>query len=251
MKKIFIAQTCFLLIIAILAITTSCRKESTVKKLQYRINKAWLFDNSPSYPFSAIYQFMYDTNGRPSEIGVFSGVDAYTKSISYQSNIVTTLTTTGSGDFAGKRIITYNLNKIASIKNFNNAAETIWSNIDIIYDINGGLMKEISTYSNSSMSSTTNYTVANGDITRVFNSTGTIEYDYYTDKPVEQGDYFWFMSVTKYGVGDYLKSSHLPKSIFSPANNSIYTFIYDRNDKGLITKITIGTIVIEYEYEVY
>jgi hypothetical protein len=226
--------------VLILGITVSfsgCKKnDDTVKKPVCRFLTETIVGTGPSLRFS------YNNDGKVSRIVVNNGtVHAFT----YEGNI-TTIITVDSGAFRSRAIVTNNDAGLATnVRTEQDAAGTVWSNTKLEY--NGEeLAKSTNTSSTGSTPTITTYSWSNGNLVSETSGSGTINYEYYTDKLWQMGDYWSFVeSIEGFEI---VRNKNLLKSL--PTNTLLtYDFGLDGNITSL--KINSGSSVnfIDYEYE--
>lgn len=244
MKELFSKRQVMLASFIIL-FAASCKKEN-INNQQCRIVTAVYTDGSTS----EIYNITYNSSKKPSMITASSGSNSSIRTITYSGNTITSTNPDGSST-----LVTLNSNNtIDNIQEFTNASSTDWYNTKIVYDLNGTPLKELFSYARGSSIQTTIYTVSNGDIVSTYDGIETDTYEFYSDKPYQQGDFFgFFLSFLQYGVEGYRKSTHLSKSLLSAGNSTPAEITYEMNDKGMISKVSILNITnpftITYQYE--
>lgn len=150
---------------------------------------------------------------------------------SYSGNTVTILTK-DDGSFDGRKILTLNSDGLpVNVRGDYNEAGTEWYNDAFEYNGKEVSKKVESDYSTSA-TATINYTWADGNLQKEQSgSYGTTTYQYYTDKTIRDGDYFYYEQLLSDGY-QFVLNKHLLKSSVSnsaPADN--YTYTFDADEK--------------------
>ena len=224
------------LIFGITGIFSGCKKDDNNFKKQ----KCWIATETIVGTGPAI-RFSYNSDGKVSRVVLDNGVvQAYT----YDGSI-TTILTVDSGAFDSRTIIAKNAAGLATnVRNEFDDAGTSWSNTK--YEYNGEeLVKSTNTRSSGGTPEISNFSWSNGNLVTENPGSGPITYDYYTDKPRQNGDYFAFVeSIQGFEI---VRNKNLLKSI-SPNVLFTYDFAPDGNISTL--KISGGSSVnfIDYEY---
>lgn len=233
-------------VLAALAITTaaSCKKKDDSPTCRI-ITATDVYTNSGTTTTSTL-NYTYNNDGQISTLTLSDGTTTTQKIYNYNGNTIIVNSTQG-GSFSGRDSVTLNSNgRVTNFRHFSNSSGTNWYNFSYEFDGNGALLKSIYTLSSGGSPSTTTFTSSNGDLAT--GSDGSV-YGYYTDKPYQQGDYFYFIFLINYGA-EIVKNAHLLKSITT--SGSIRNCTYDFTD-GRISKMTVtGTSsidVVTYQYQ--
>src|SRR5690242_6758617 len=176
MKTIRLATLASLLMILAFP---ACKKDKDEKKKP----TCRIITITPS-PSGSSFNISYNTEGKISTIS--SGNDVTT--FAYSGNTVIGTTTT-SGTFSSKKIITLNSSGLATnVKTEYNTTGTNWSND--VYEYSGTeLIKATNTSSSGGTPSVSTVTWSNGNMVSVTSGSSVSTIDYFTDKPAQQGDY--------------------------------------------------------------
>ncbi|MEO8406220.1 MAG: hypothetical protein ABI480_16545 [Chitinophagaceae bacterium] len=231
MKSLF--TVCLL---AVMVITfNGCKKNHDDKKRNCRIITATPIPGGDGYIFT------YGADGKLSSASLGPSFIQY-------ANTGTTkiVTTTTSGQFVSKVIIINNAAGLAlNVRTEFNPAGTNWTNT--VYEYTGEeLKKSTTTDSSGTTSSVTDYVWVNHNMVTggTAGSTPTT-FDYFLDKPHQQGDFF-FLLQTLQGYEIYR-----PKNLLKEFGGS--TFTYDFNADGNISLLGVisggNTTFLQYQYQ--
>lgn len=233
MKTIRLTTLTSLLMILAFA---SCKKDKDEKKKP----NCRIITITPSTSGNS-FNISYNSEGKISSISTGNDVTTF----AYSGNTIIGTTTT-SGTFSSKKIITLNSNGLATnVKTEFNAAGTNWSND--LYEYSGTeLIKATSTSSSGGTPSVSTLTWSNGNLTSITSGSSVSTIDYYTDKPAQEGDYLDIAQLV--GGFQIYKTKNAIKSLFS--GSSITSFDYNFDGDGKITALTAsGGSNITYTYQ--
>jgi len=187
------------------------------------------------------FNISYNSEGKTSTISTGNDVTTF----AYSGNTIIGTTTT-SGTFSSKKIITVNSNGLATnVKTEFNSSGTNWSND--VYEYSGTeLIKSTSTSSSGGTPSVSTITWSNGNLISVTSGSSVSTVDYYTDKPAQTGDYLNIAQLV--GGFQIYKTKNAIKSLLS--GSSITSFDYNFDGDGKITALTAtGGSNITYSYQ--
>lgn len=214
----------------------ACKKDKDEKKKP----TCRIITITPS-PSGTAFNISYNSEGKISTLS--SGNDVTT--FAYSGNNVIGTTTT-SGTFSAKKIITLNANGLATnVKTEFNASGTNWSND--VYEYSGTeLIKATSTSSGGGTPSVSTVTWSNGNLVSITSGSSVSTVDYYTDKPAQEGDYLDIAQLV--GGFQIYRTKNAIKSLFS--GSTITSFDYNFDTDGKITSLTAtGGSNITYSYQ--
>ncbi|MBC7936857.1 MAG: hypothetical protein H7Y86_16030 [Rhizobacter sp.] len=183
----------------------------------------------------------YNTEGKISNITTGNTVTTY----AYSGNNAVATTTT-SGTFDSKRIITSNSNGLTiNMRTENDMAGTSWSNLAFEYS-GTELIKQTSTSSSGGTPDITTVTWTGGNPTTITSGANVQTVEYYTDKPSQTGDY-WDIAQTLQGYR-IIKAKNPIKSLFAGGSISNLDYVFDGDGK-IITLNATGASNITYNYQ--
>lgn len=183
----------------------------------------------------------YNDDGRIATMTSGSSVTTY----SYSGNNAVATTTT-SGTFSSKLIVTANPNGLAAnVRTETNESGTSWSNL--AFDYSGTeLIKQTSTSSSGGAASIITVAWSGGNPTTITSEGNVQTVEYYTDKPSQTGDY-WDIAQTTQGYR-IIKAKNPIKSIFD--GGSITNLAYTFDGDGKITSLNAtGASTLTYNYQ--
>ena len=187
------------------------------------------------------FNISYNSDGKISTISTGSDITSFAYS---GSTIIAT--TTNSGTFGSKKIITLNANGMATnVKTEFNASGTDWSND--VYEYSGTeLIKATTTSSSGGAPNVSTVTWSNGNLVSISSGSGVSTLDYFTDKPAQTGDY---LSLAQLVAGYQIyKTKNAIKSLFSGSTITSFDYSFDGDNK--ITSLTAtGGSNITYSYQ--
>jgi hypothetical protein len=228
---------------AVIYLTLNSCKKSVDKNASCRIVTAVQVLGSNTYTFN----ITYNNEGKISTLEA-SGALTMSKVFTYSGNTIM-INSTQSGSFHRRDSITLNAKgKPLNIRQYSNAAGTVWLNYAMEY--NGDILLKYIETSSSNPSKTITITTTNGNATTVQLPGATFTLEYHTDKNVQRGDWLEFASLTEYGVNIY-PHKNLVKTI-DQGTGTITNYNYEFNSDGLISKVigTSGasTTTVTYQY---
>lgn len=196
-------------------------------------------------------RFSYDDSGR---VKTISQSGNYVTHFDYYNNIILA-TETRNDSITNKRILTIGSNDMMSTlfeESYNDGMPK-WNYTSYIY--NGRELKGTTTItSNSSIPEQSILAWKKGNFVseKVSDNSGEVKFEYYPDKTVQSGDYWYINLLATMGTGDKLyQNKNLVKGIRS--NNSVANISYQFDESGKIismTKTAENTDKIwKYEYE--
>jgi hypothetical protein len=187
------------------------------------------------------FNFTYNSDGTVSTMS--SGTDITT--FAYGGNTVIA-TTTSSGTFSSKKIVTTNANGMATnIRTEHNMSGTDWNNDALEYS-GTQLIKSTSTSSSGGTPSVSTYSWTNGNMVSSTSGSSVTTIDYFTDKSAQEGDYLHIAQLVA-GYEIY-RTKNAIKSITS--GSSITSFSYSYDGDGKITSLSAtGSSAIIYTYQ--
>lgn len=230
--------------IIICIVLVSCKK-STGKNGGCRIVTATEEVAGTTY----IYNVSYNNEGKIAAM-VTSGGSTLTRVFTYKGNTII-VDATFSGTFFYRDSITLNdRGKMINERRFYNTAGTNWTNLAMEY--NGDVLLKYNKNTSSSLPiETTLITVTDGNTTKVQGPSSTINYEYWTDKNIQQGEYLEFFAVLELGVNLYPHKNLLKTIDFGGGNT--HNFTYEFNPDGQISTVTningTFTNVVTYQYQ--
>lgn len=221
---------------ALICIGFAFCKKSTDGKPKCRIIKATEEYNGGSL----ITNIKYYLDGKISEVSNNAAPGIH-KKFTYSGNNIRIITSTG-GAFLLRDSITLNSNgNISNMRRFDTETGDHWANYSMEYS--GDLLVKYSiTYNFSPSTYTFIITQTAGNVTKVVAPAGPVNYEYYTDKDVQPGDYLRFQYETSYGVNFFPQKNLVSVTDFGGPD--IYYYTYEFNENGLISTIL-------YEYGIY
>jgi hypothetical protein len=183
----------------------------------------------------------YNSEGKISTIS--SGTSVTTFAYSGTTAIGTT---TNSGTFSRKIIVTNNADGLATnIRTETNQAGTIWSNLAMEYS-GTELIKQTSTNSTGGAPDVTTVAWTNGNPTTITSGASIQTVEYYTNEPSQTGDY-WDIAQTLQGYR-IIKAKNPIKSILSGGSISSLDYVYDGDGKIISLNVT-GASTLTYNYQ--
>ncbi|MBS1597887.1 MAG: hypothetical protein JST75_06660 [Bacteroidetes bacterium] len=202
----------------------ACKKNND-KKPDCKINSI----TSPNSPGQQ-NTFSYDANGKLSR---FISAGNFT-SYSYSGN-TTTVTALDSGKFSSRTTIVSNDAGLAiDVRTEGDEAGTQWTNG--YYEYNGDeLIKSTTTSSGGGAAVVTTYTWSNHNMVSSLTDTTTTIFGYYTDKPVQNGDYFRLVQLIQ-GY-EIVRNKNLLKSV----SGSILAYDFGKDGNISTLSVTSGT----------
>ncbi|NII28481.1 hypothetical protein HB364_25585 [Pseudoflavitalea sp. X16] len=158
------------------------------------------------------------------------------RTFSYSSNTAI-VNETLSGSFSYKRMITLNSNGLVSnVKMEKNLSGTEWENT--VYEYSGTqLIKITTTKSTGGTPSVETFEWANGNLVKHQYSGNTTTYEYHTDKPSGDGDFFHHLQYANYGFF-FIKTKNLVKSFSNPTYIATLDHSFDNASKISSVKVT-------------
>jgi hypothetical protein len=235
----------FFAIVAICLSLNACKKEGTDKNASCRIVTVTEVNGS----VNNVYNLTYNNDGKISTL-VSSGSSTLNKVYTYSGNTMI-INVTNAGAFYSRDSITLNdKGRPLNIRQYRNMAGTDWENYALEY--NGDLLlKYIQSNETGAGSTTVTVTTTNGNTTKVVQGATTVDFEYFTDKNVQRGDYLELAGLLQYGVNIY-PHKNLIKAL-DIQGGDITNFNYEFGDDGLITKVTgtsgANTSTITYQYQ--
>lgn len=229
-----------LLITALLSISSGCRKD--------KANKPACNISRLTTPAGKEIRITYNVEGNYAKIE--NGQSGETSMVTYSpGSILYTITKASTGALLRKStIILNNSGMAASLKQEQyDAAGTLTSQTNTAYEYDGTAVIK-STYSLSGSPGTIIYTYGwtNGNMTSSYSATNAGSFEYYTDKPAQQGDWFSVINLITGGF-DYtrvIKNKNLMKNYFG----SLLSYRFDA--EGKIDAIyQDGDLLYDLEYE--
>ena len=190
------------------------------------------------------YRFVYDNLGRVSKI-------YYTTNDISQTNTISNLT------YAGDTI----LDKITfindALKELDTFITDLHGHITTTY-INGRILNyayygDLLTRIDSPGGAFSNFTSYNGNFTASISSLGAAfngQYTYFTDRPNRMGDYFYLISMFRYGVNLFQNQS-LVNTITIPGSTTTATYVIDGDSKVTQTTAIVQDTSGYYHTDVY
>jgi len=232
----------FFLIAALITICTGCKKDKAEKpgcRISKIINAA-----------GGEIKITYNVEGKYAKIE--NAISNTTITPAYSpGSIICTVVNSSTAEVRQKITVLLNNSGMASSirRESYNSAGTITSWANNLCEYSGTeLIKD--TYTSSSGSSTTGISTfgwTNGNLTSIHEGNSvTSVFEYYTDKPIQQGDYFSILGliVTGFDYSLYRKNKNLLKT---QTNNQ---YVYGFNAEGKINAIyENGNLLYFLEYE--
>lgn len=225
--KIMQMKLYLLLVTALITISVGCKKDKN-EEPACRINR--LIDR-----FGKEIKVTYNADGKYAKIENthYDG----TVTTSYSSNsIVITRVTTSTGTRKSKSTLLLNSSgMVYALRDeyYNTSGTNVKSSVENEFEYSGSqLIKSITVDSFNSQQSistkTTNYTWSGGNLISAVTGTFMEKYEYYADKPFQQGD---MQSVYRlfrgYDINLIIKNKNLTKSV----NSGQYTYDFDAEGK--------------------
>ena len=223
------------LVFATTGIFTACKKSNDQKKA-CKILDASINGGSDIF-------ISYNNDGRISQASV--GIRSiYT--FSYKGDTVIVLNT-DSGVFQSRTIYANNSAGLATWQRTEYDKEgTNWNVVK--YEYNGEeLSKATSTNSSGGSPTVNTYTWFDHNMVSQVSGSNTILYDYYTDKPIQSGDYFSFTQLIQ--GAEMIRNKNLIKSVTGSTLN--YAFDSDGNISSLEIVGANSVSVLNYNYQCY
>lgn len=197
---------------------------------------------------SSIIILSYTADGKLSSVQS-SGSSTYTKTFTYPaSNAINIVEKDGSNTVTYTYDVTLNgSGKITSIIEKNGSGVLSYTTT-ISYDANGNASSITNTPA-SGTPSTTTATFANGNLTNLVSGSDITTIDYYTDKAFMDGDYLKISQMIQYGAL-YFTNKNLIKSFNNSGGSSTTNMIYEFDNSGKISKMTLtnGSSIDAYTY---
>jgi hypothetical protein len=192
-------------------------------------------------PSGSAFNISYNSDGKISTISTGSDVTTF----AYSGNTVIA-TTTNSGTFSSKKIITLNAQGLATnVKTENNASGTDWNND--LYEYSGTeLIKATSTSSTGGTPSVSTLTWSNGNLVSITSGSNVSTIDYFTDKPAQVGDYLHIAQLV--GGFQIYRTKNAIKSLLSGSSITSFDYSFDADNK--ITSLTAtGSSNVTFTYQ--
>lgn len=219
--------------VLLIGIYSGCKKD-THKILNCKISTA-------KFPLTnSVYTFTYNAQGKVSSISTGTNISTFT----YAGDSVVMQTVNASNVVIDKLVTIVNADGLAiSTKDTYNYGNN-WTNT--VYEYNGTqVTRATATSSTSGTPQITNYAWSNGNLQSATTAGFTTTYDYYTDRPRQNGDYLLlFQTVQGF---ECIRSKNLVKTINASINYE-YEFGIDGNIKTLTSLQGNMTGVIEFGY---
>jgi hypothetical protein len=215
MKTTQLAMAAALLTIITMA---GCKKDKDDKKPDCRI-----ITITPS-PTGSAFNISYNSEGKISTISTGGDITTF----AYSGNTVIA-TTTNSGTFKRKMIITLNGNGLATnVKTETNASGTTWNND--LYEYSGTeIIKATGTSSTGGTPTVSTLTWSNGNLVSITSGTSVSTLDYFTDKPAQTGDYLHIAQLVA-GYQIY-RTKNAIKSLLSGSSITSFNYTFDADNK--------------------
>lgn len=230
----------FLLIVTLITISSGCRKDKAEKPV-CRISEVTTAGGKEiKITYNAEGKYEKIENGESGE----TIIPAYSP-----GSIIYTITNRSTGTLLRKITMALNNSGMASsIKQEEyNSTGTRTSLSTTVYEYNGtALVKSTFTVSGRSAPSINTYSWTNGNMTSSYDDIGSGAFEYYTDKPIQQGDWFAIIN-TIIGGFDYatiIKNKNLLKNYFG----SLIAYRFDTEGK-INAVYQDGTLLYNIEYE--
>jgi hypothetical protein len=215
MKTTQLAMAAALLTIITMA---GCKKDKDDKKPDCRI-----ITITPS-PTGSAFNISYNSEGKISTISTGGDITTF----AYSGNTVIA-TTTNSGTFKRKMIITLNGNGLATnVKTETNASGTTWNND--LYEYSGTeIIKATGTSSAGGTPTVSTLTWSNGNLVSITSGSSVSTLDYFTDKPAQTGDYLHIAQLVA-GYQIY-RTKNAIKSLLSGSSITSFNYTFDADNK--------------------
>lgn len=231
----------FFAALAFVITINSCSKSTDDKNASCRIVTVIEVNGSST----STHNLSYDNDGRLSTLSSTGGIN---KVFTYSGTTIIINSTNGGAFYSRDSITLNDKGRPTNIRQYTNVAGTNWRNYALEY--NGDqLLKYQETTQAGGAPTTATFTTTNGNVTKAVTTSITVDFEYFTDKAVQRGDYLELSSLLQYGVNIY-PHKNLIKSLNQGA--SITNFNYEMNDDGLIEKVTTtsgsSTGSITYQY---
>jgi hypothetical protein len=232
MNKLIIMAAIFSAIIA------SCKKDETPKQTCRIITATRDISG-----MNSTFNLTYNSEGKLSSVTEGKKTSVYV----YGGNTVI-VNTTSDGLFYSKRIITLNTNGLASnSRTENDITGADWDNSS--YEYNGTeILKTTYTVSAGGAPTIETYKWNGGNIVSLTSGSTTYTLEYFTDKPSQPGDYFYFTELIS---GYYiLKAKNALKSIITGADITNFDYNFDADGKITSFICTGGSSYTQtYQYQ--
>lgn len=230
----------FLLIATLITIGIGCKKDKNEKPV-CRINRLIT-------PAGKEIKITYNAEGKYAKIE--NGETETTNIPAYiPGSIIYTITNSSTGTLMRKIAIALNNSGMASSlkEEQYNSAGISTSLTSTVYEYNGTeLMRRAVTISGRSIPNINTYSWTNGNLTSSRDDITTADFEYYSDKPIQQGDWLSIVGLTNIGF-DYtmvIKNKNLIKNL--SGNPIAYSF----DAEGKINAIyENGNLLYNIEYE--
>jgi len=226
------------LVLVFLALATTgafiaCKKNNDNKKICNIIDAAIVGGGD--------IHISYNSDGRISQAAV--GIGSVYK-FSYNGDSVIVLNT-DSGAFQSKITYANNSSRLATYQRTEyDQAGTNWSVVK--YEYNGDeLSKSTTTTSSGGLPIVNTYAWFDQNMVAQASGSNTTVYEYYTDKPEQSGDYFYFTQLIQGGT--IVRNKNLIKSASGSTFN--YAFNSDGNISSLEIVGTGSASVLNYTYQ--
>lgn len=183
-------------------------------------------------------RYTYNADGKVSSI---IG-DTTTTIFTYSGNTTIVRRFGTKAGLLGKTTITSNAAGLATnVKREFDPAGSVWTNV--VYEYSGEeLAIATTTDSNGGNAIITYYTWVNHNVVKETTGATSSSYDYYTDKPSQNGDYFSFINLVQ-GY-EFIRVKNLLKT------GSGFGFTYSFENDGKISSFTVnGVVTLKYEYD--
>jgi hypothetical protein len=229
-----------LLIMAVVfaAIIASCKKDEAPKQTCRIITATQVISG-----MNSTFNLTYNSEGKLSSVTEGKQTSVYV----YGGNTVI-VNTTSDGLFYSKRIITLNTNGLASnSKTENDITGSDWDNIS--YEYNGTeIIKSTFTVSAGGAPTIETYKWSGGNMVSLTSGSTSTILEYFTDKPSQSGDYFYFTQlIAGYNV---LKAKNALKSISTGSDITNFDYNFDADGKITSFVCTGGSSYTQtYQYQ--
>lgn len=231
----------FIIFIAALLIIGGCKKdndEKTVQKPRCRMSKLVTANGKE-------INITYNADGRYQKVDN-GEVNQILTSVYGSSSIVVTYTDKSTSKVSGKSTILLNSVGMAyGNKNESyNSSGAVTHTINNVYEYNGTQLAKIIS-SNSTSTAATTYNWADGNLISSTSTSGVEISEYYTDKPIQQGDAPSVIYLTGgVDISLIIKNKNLTKS----SGNNEYSYTFD--SEGKINSLSRnGSLMYNIEYE--
>jgi hypothetical protein len=192
-------------------------------------------------PSGSAFNISYNSDGKISTISTGSDITSF----AYSGNTIIA-TTTNSGTFSSKKIITLNGNGMAvNVKTETNASGTNFSND--VYEYSGTeLIKATTTSSSGGTPTISTLTWNNGNLVSISSGSSVTTLDYFTDKPAQVGDY---LNIAQLVVGYQIyRTKNAIKSLFQGSTITSFDYSFDGDNK-ITSLAATGGSNITYSYQ--